>query len=135
MQAWVRGASQMTDLEARAKALETRILAAIVDDQRVPVADLWTPEEAVLRVRAATRSLDWAMAAMPAHQLEHVGMYLRWLLDQDPVQSDPLYEPQRIVLGLLLLALRDILRGQRESEIATEQLTPTWYRDAVRSVA
>lgn len=117
--------------------LGARILAAIVADQRVPMASLETSEEAVLRVRAATCAMDWAMAAMPAHQLEHVGRYLRWLLDQEPLLSGPLYEPQRVVLGLLLLALRDILRGgQLEGEIArSDELTPAWHRNAVAAVA
>lgn len=103
----------------QAAELGTRILTAIVADQRVPMASLDTPQEAVLRVRAATQAMDWGMAAMPAHQLVSVGRYLRRLLDTEPLHSDPLYEPQRVVLGLFLLALRDIVRGgQAEGEVA-----------------
>ena len=109
----------MTATDTRAVDLGNRIMAAVVADQRVPMASLDTPEEAVLRVRAATLAMDWAMAAMPVHQLVNVGRYLRSIVDQEPVRSDPLYEPQRVLLGLFLLALRDIVRGgQAEGEVA-----------------
>ncbi len=90
--------------------LSSRTLAVIEDDSRVPLPDLGTSELAFLGVRRATQAMDWTLAAMPAHQVERVGRWLRGLLEQEPLRSDPLYEPQRIVVGMLLLALRDIYR-------------------------
>lgn len=80
----------------------------------IPMPTMATSEAAVLRARAATTAMDWTLAEMPADQLDLVARYLRWLLAQEPIHSDPAYEPQRIVLGLLMLALRDI-HGQLEA--------------------
>lgn len=99
--------------------LAVATLAAIETDQRVPMPSLETSEIAYLGVRRATQAMDWTLAAMPAHQVERCGRYLRWLLEQEPLRSHPMCEPQRVVIGLLLLALRDIYRQQPESEVAS----------------
>lgn len=96
----------MTDEQAA--DLTVRYLEAVVADHVVPMPSLVTDEAAVLRVRAATQAMDWTIAEMPAHQIDLVARYLRWLLQQDPIKASPIYEPQRIVLGLLMLALRDV---------------------------
>jgi hypothetical protein len=106
--------------------LTARMMAAIEADHQPPMPSLETPEAMVLRVRAATQALDWTLAEMPPHQLEHVARYLRWALNQEPVKSNPLCEPQRIVLGLLMLALRDVLK-EWDGDPALDYLTAGWF--------
>lgn len=107
----------MAVAEFPAATLAAATLAAIETDQRVPLPSLETSEIAFLGVRRATQAMDWTLAAMPAHQVERCGRYLRWLLSEEPLKSHPMCEPQRVVIGLLLVALRDIYRQQPEAEI------------------
>jgi hypothetical protein len=112
-------------------------VAAIVEDRRTPVpsGERW---EAYRRADDALAPLAWQLAEMTEHQILPVAEYLAGVLDREPLRSRPTFEPHRIVLGLFLLALRDVVTGlEADEEVARRlgvELRPAWYAAAIESV-
>lgn len=112
-------------------------VAAIVEDRRVepPTGGRW---EAFRRADDALAPLAWQIAEMPEHQLTPVAEYLAGILDREPLRSKATWEPHRIVLGLFLLALRDVVASIAADEARAAELRrdlrPAWYEEAIAAV-
>ena len=115
----------MTD----ATSLADRSLEAIADDRRVPVALLdGTTEADYHRTRSALSAFTWQLAAMPAHQLDTVAAYLSPMLAREPLRSSALLEPHRVVLGLLSMALSQMVT-ELDPDFTARPVA--WFDDAV----
>lgn len=119
-------------IEQAAADLANRTMTVLIEDRhvRIPVVDGIASEGDYHRARSATASMCWTLAEMPAEQLEPVAEYLSGLLAREPLRSGPLWEPHRVILGLFLLALRQ-MASELDEAMSRPDLSPAWFRDAV----
>lgn len=92
--------------------------------------ELTTSYETFTAVNSELNALVWQLAEMAQHephQLVATCDYIHGLLEREPLRSQPMWEPQRVVLGLFVMALAAAL-AHLELITAEEQaaLRPAW---------
>lgn len=126
----------MTTEHDMAQSLTKRTMELLVEEAQVPIPAIGglASEADYLRVRPHLAALSWTLAEMDAHQLAPVAAHLLGVLNREPLKSGSMWEPHRIVYGLVLLALRDIA-AELDPDTLTVDLIPPWYARAVEAGA
>jgi hypothetical protein len=105
-----------------AETFAAATLAEVVADRRPTLASDHPPSQRAYEATAGElRALIYQVAEMAERepdQLVVVAEYLHGLLDREPLRSNPVWEPQRVVLGLFLMGLTNALA---ELEVITTE--------------
>ncbi len=114
-------------------------VAAIAEDRRVVLRpDIDERGRVFATVAGELRPLVYQVAEMAEHephQLVAAAEFLHGQLEREPLRSNPMWEPQRVVLGLFLMGLTSALAA---TEVITADeraaLRPAYHRDAGEAV-
>lgn len=116
-----------------------RALTAIAEDRQVGLrGDVDETGAVYVAVDGELRALTFQLAEMverEPHNVQPVAEYLHGLLEREPMASNPVWEPHRVLIGLFLLGVANSLaRVEAITAEEREALRPAYQRAAAAAV-